>query len=142
MTVNCNNPKISDNGLFDFLKRINCTNMQFKLLCFWKQHPKTRLGFGTISGIMRIPKDDLAYAMNALVERNIVTRHDINGLLIYSLAGRENQQFIDELIRLDMSEIVQLGKHLRKEWGDTDELTEFDWASMMNTLPEAMLRNR
>jgi len=105
MTIGCGNKKTST--LINFLKTIRCTDMQLQLLSFWRQHPKTRLGTGTMAKIMGVSPEMIVQEMSPFVDNGLITRHDIgNGMITYSLALQEIE-YVCEFINMDWEKIVQ-----------------------------------
>ena len=105
-----------DYNLLSFLKDMNCTSMQFKLLCFWGRHPKAKLSLYTIARALDTSAINLRDAIANLVGKGILTAQNNNdGLTIYELADQRTKGYIDELGGLDWNETMSLGKQL-KEW--------------------------
>ena len=105
-----------DYDLLSFLKDVNCTSMQFKLLCFWGRHPKAKLSLYTIARALDTSAINLRDAIADLVGKGILTAQNNNdGLTIYELADQQTKEYIDELGGLDWNETMSLGKQL-KEW--------------------------
>ncbi|MGB8707234.1 MAG: hypothetical protein WCD72_04705 [Dehalococcoidia bacterium] len=98
-----------------FLKDIGCSGIQFRLLCFWGRHPKSRLSLYTVARALDTARRNLRDAMTALVEKGIlIDQHDSNGLTTYALSGDQRiKEYIDELAKLDWSEAINLRKQLR-----------------------------
>ena len=109
--------RIVKSDLLLFLKDIGCSGIQFRLLCFWGRHPKSRLSLYTIARALETARINLRHAMTALVEKGIlVDQHDSNGLTTYALSGDQRiQEYIDELAKLDWSEAINLRKQLKDE---------------------------
>lgn len=100
--------------LLPFLKDIGLSDMQFKLLCFWGRHPRAKLSLSTVARAMDTSKNSLRGAITALAEKGILTvQQNNNGLTTYTLSQQQSQQYIDELTRLDWSEMRNLGKQLK-----------------------------
>jgi hypothetical protein len=100
-----------------FLKDIGCSGIQFRLLCFWGRHPKSRLSLYTVAGALNTARINLRDAMTALVEKGIlIDQHDGNGLTTYALSGDQRiQEHIDKLAKLDWSEVINLRRQLREK---------------------------
>jgi hypothetical protein len=100
-----------------FLKDIGCSGIQFRLLCFWGRHPKSRLSLYTVARALDTARINLRDAMTDLVEKGIlVDQHDSNGLTTYALSGDKRiKEYIDELAKLDWSEAINLRKQLKEE---------------------------
>jgi hypothetical protein len=98
-----------------FLKDIGCSGIQFRLLCFWGRHPKSRLSLYTVARALDTARRNLRDAMTALVEKGIlIDQHDSNGLTTYALSGDQRiKEYIDELAKLDWSEAINLRKQLK-----------------------------
>ena len=105
-----------DYDLLSFLKDMNCTSMQFKLLCFWGRHPKAKLSLYTIARALDTSAINLRDAIANLVEKGILTAQNSNDdLTVYALADQQTKEYIDELGGLDWNKTVSLEKQL-KEW--------------------------
>jgi hypothetical protein len=123
--------RTANHELLLFLKDIGCSDIQFRLLCFWGRHPKSRLSLYTVARVLDTTKINLRHAITALVEKGIlIEQHDDNGLTTYALSGnRRTQGYIGEVAKLDWSEMINLRKQLKGESGPPltieDELTPF-----------------
>jgi hypothetical protein len=100
-----------------FLKDLGCSRTQFNLLCFWVRHPRSRLSLYTAARALDTARTNLRYAIGTLVERGILMeQHDSNGLTTYALSDDEQiQGYINELAKLDCSEVINLRKRLTDE---------------------------
>jgi hypothetical protein len=109
--------RIVNYDLLLFLKDIGCSGIQFRLLCFWGRHPKSRLSLYTVARALDTARINLRDAMTDLVEKGIlVDQHDSNGLTTYALSGDQRiKEYIDELAKLDWSEAINLRKQLKEE---------------------------
>jgi predicted DNA-binding transcriptional regulator len=109
--------RIVNQDLLSFLKDIGCSGIQFRLLCFWGRHPRSKLSLYTVASALNIARINLRDAMTNLVERGIlIDQHDDNGLTTYALSGDQRiQECIDELAKLDCSEVINLRKQLKEE---------------------------
>jgi predicted DNA-binding transcriptional regulator len=118
--------QMTDYDLLSFLKDIGCSDIQFRLLCFWGRHPKSRLSLYTVARALDTVKVNLRNAIRALVGKGILTeQHDNNGLTTYALsASLRIQRYIDELAKLDWSETIKLRKQLKKESGPPSKVDE------------------
>jgi hypothetical protein len=117
MTTNYKIERTQNYDLASFLKDLGCDRTQFKLLCFWVRHPRSRVSLYTAARALDTARTNLRYAIGILVERGILMeQHDSNGLTTYALSGDERiQRYIDELAQLDCSEVVNLRKRLTDE---------------------------
>jgi len=111
--------RIANNELLLFLKNMGCSDIQFRLLCFWGRHPRSRLSLYTVARALDTARINLRCAIRDLVEKDIlIEQHDGNGLTTYALSGSQRiQKYIDELDKLDWSEVIILRKQLKKENG-------------------------
>jgi len=116
MVTNYKINRIVKYDLLLFLKDIGCSSIQFRLLCFWGQHPKSRLSLYTVARALDTARINLRDAMTALVEKGIlVDQHDSNGLTTYALSGEQRiREYVDELAKLDWSEAIKLRKQLKE----------------------------
>jgi hypothetical protein len=111
--------RIENYELVSFLKDIGCSDMQFKLLCFWGRHPRSSLSLYTVARALNTVKINLRYAIRALVEKGILTeRSDSNGLTTFALSGSQRiQEYIGCLAKLDWGELTNLRKELKEQSG-------------------------
>jgi len=108
--------RMANYELLPFLKDIGCSDMQFKLLCFWGRHPRAKLTLRTIAGALDISNNSLRVAMKTLEGKGILkVQHNGNGLTTYALSQQYIQEYIDELGRLDYSKMIDLGKQLKEK---------------------------
>lgn len=107
----------ADPDLVAFLKQTGCNDLQFKLLCFWSRHPKAKLGIYSIAKALNTPLHSLTNAIAALVKKGMITHYYSNGLTTYAIADQPGLEYINELTKLDWSEMVRLGKQLKSEEG-------------------------
>jgi len=109
--------RIVNYDLLLFLKDIGCSGIQFRLLCFWGRHPKSKLSLYTVARALNTARINLRDAMTALVEKGIlIGQHDSNGLTTYALSGDQRiQEYIGEIAKLDWSEAINLRKQLKEE---------------------------
>ncbi|MBM3119562.1 MAG: hypothetical protein FJ006_08460 [Chloroflexi bacterium] len=106
--------RIADYDLLSFLKDINCTGMQFKLLRFWGRHPKAKLSLHTIARALDTSTINLRDAITNLVGKGILTaQHNSDGLTTYALSEQQTLEYIDELGSLDWNEAMNLEKQLK-----------------------------
>ena len=116
MAINYRISRLVDYDLLSFLKDMNCTSIQFKLLCFWGRHPKAKLSLYTIARALDTSAINLRNAIANLVEKGILAAQDNNdGLTIYALDDQRTKEYIDELGGLDWNKTMSLEKQL-KEW--------------------------
>ncbi len=116
MVTNCGISQLEDYSLLSFLKDINCTGMQFKLLCFWGRHPRAKLSLYTIANALDTSASNLRAAISNLVGKGILTaQHNNDGLTTYALSQHEAQEYIDKLGSLDWNQTMNLGRQLKKE---------------------------
>lgn len=109
--------RIQNYDLALFLKDLGCSRTQFNLLCFWVRHPRSRLSLYTAAGALDTARSNLRCAIGTLVERGILMeQRDSNGLTTYALSDDERiQGYINELAKLDCSEVISLRKRLTDE---------------------------
>jgi len=116
MVTDCRISQLVDYSLLSFLKDINCTGMQFKLLCFWGRHPKAKLSLYTIASALDTSATNLRGAITNLVGKGILTaQHNNDGLTTYALSEQGAQEYIDKLSSLDWNQTMNLGRQLKKE---------------------------
>jgi predicted DNA-binding transcriptional regulator len=116
MVTDCRISQPVDYSLLSFLKDINCTSMQFKLLCFWGRHPKAKLSLYTIASALDTSATNLRAAITNLVGKGILTaQHNNDGLTTYALSEQGAQEYIDKLGSLDWNQTMNLGRQLKKE---------------------------
>ena len=108
--------RIAGYNMLSFLKDINCTGMQFKLLRFWVRHPKAKLSLYTMARALNTSAISLRDAITNLVENGILIAQDNNhGLTTYALSEQGAQEYIDELGSLDMHQTMNLEKQLKEK---------------------------
>ena len=116
MVTDCRISRLEDYSLLSFLKDLNCTGMQFKLLCFWGKHPRAKLSLYTIASALDTSATSLRGAITNLVGKGILTaQHNHDGLTTYTLSEYEAQEYIDKLGSLDWNQTMNLGRQLKKE---------------------------
>jgi hypothetical protein len=116
MVTDCRISRLEDYGLLSFLKDLNCTGMQFKLLCFWGRHPRAKLSLYTIASALDTSATNLRGAITNLVGKGILTaQHNNDGLTTYALSEQGAQEYIDKLGSLDWNQTMNLGMQLKKE---------------------------
>ena len=116
MVTDCRISRPVDYGLLSFLKDINCTGMQFKLLCFWGRHPRAKLSLYTIASALDTSATNLRGSITSLVGKGILTAQRNNdGLTTYALSEQKAQEYIDKLGSLDWNQTMNLGMQLKKE---------------------------
>ena len=116
MVTDCRISRPVDYGLLSFLKDINCTGMQFKLLCFWGRHPRAKLSLYTIASALDTSATNLRGSITSLVGKGILTaQHNNDGLTTYALSEQKAQEYIDKLGSLDWNQTMNLGMQLKKE---------------------------
>ncbi len=115
MVIECKPEQRTDSNLESFLKNIDCSDMQFKLLNFRARHPRAKLSLYTMAHAMSTTKINLRDEIAALVEKGMLTieRTD-NGLTTYSFSQPEAQNFMNDLSKLDWAEAIRLGNQIRK----------------------------
>jgi hypothetical protein len=120
MITDCTETETSNTNLFEYLKKMKCTQIQFKLLCFFLQRPKTRMGMATVSRITGIPKETLTGEISLFIDHGIISRHDIgNGSTIYALACGSDQRYCAKLTETDWSELAKICSILPDEQSGT-----------------------
>ena len=116
MVTDCRISQLVDYSLLSFLKDINCTGMQFKLLCFWGRHPRAKLSLYTIASALDTSATNLRGAITNLVGKGILTaQHNNDGLTTYALSEQGAQEYIDKLGSLDWNQTMNLERQLKKE---------------------------
>ena len=116
MAIDHKEERMANYELLPLLKDIGCSDMQFKLLCFWGRHPRAKLTLRTIARAIDISNNSIRAAIKALEEKGILTaQHNGNGLTTYALSQQYSQQYIDELGRLDYSKMIDLGKQIKEK---------------------------
>ncbi|MGA7676934.1 MAG: hypothetical protein WCA51_00965 [Dehalococcoidia bacterium] len=114
MMIDCGIRRTAHYDLLPFLKDINCTSMQFKLLCFWGRHPKVKLSLYTIARALDTSALSLRDALANLVAKGILSAQHNNGdLITYALSDQQTQEYIDELGSLDWNQMMNLGRQLK-----------------------------
>jgi hypothetical protein len=116
MVVDCRIRQTAGYDMLSSLKDIGCTDMQFKLLCFWGRHRKAKLSLYTIAGALDTPATGLRDAITSLVGKGILTAQDDNyGLTTYALSEQGAREYIDGLGSLDWNQTMSLGRQLSEE---------------------------
>jgi hypothetical protein len=116
MVTDCRISQLEDCSLLSFLKNINCTGMQFKLLCFWGRHPRAKLSLYTIASALDTSAINLRSAITSLVGKGILNaQHNNNGLTTYALSENGAHEYIDKLGSLDWNQTMNLGRQLKEE---------------------------
>ena len=107
--------QIVNYDLLSFLKNIDCSELQFKLLCFWARHSKAKLSLYTMAGALETSRINLRDAITGLVEKGIlITQYNSNGLTTYALSDQQVHEHIGELAELDWNETGNLRKQLKE----------------------------
>jgi hypothetical protein len=116
MVTDCRISQLEDCSLLSFLRDINCTGMQFKLLCFWGKHPRAKLSLYTIASALDTSATNLRSAITSLVGKGILTaQHNNDGLTTYALSENGAHEYIDKLGSLDWNQTMNLGRQLKEE---------------------------
>lgn len=117
MVTDCRINRIVNHDLLSFLEDIDCSGMQLELLRLCGRHPKARLSLYTIARALDTTKINLRDTITASVEKGIlIGQQDSNGLTTYALSDDQQiQGYIGELAKLDWSETINLGEHLKEE---------------------------
>jgi predicted DNA-binding transcriptional regulator len=116
MVTDCRISQLEDYSLLSFLKGIDCTGMQFKLLCFWGRHPRAKLSLYTIASALDTSTTNLRSAITNLVGKGILTaQHNNDGLTTYMLSGNGAHEYIDKLGSLDWNQTMNLGRQLKEQ---------------------------
>jgi predicted DNA-binding transcriptional regulator len=114
MIIECMTSRTAHYDLLPFLKDINCTSMQFKLLCFWGRHPKAKLSLYTIARALDTSALSLRDVLTSLVAKGIlIAQHNNDDLVIYALSDQQTQEYIGELGSLDWNQTVNLERQLK-----------------------------
>jgi hypothetical protein len=105
---------ITRQDLLSFLEEISCSNLEFKLLCFWARHPRAAFSLFTISQALDCPVQRIKDSLSDLVYKKIITVSDDNNeLLRYALSECDPVKYVEELGRLDWSEQLILWSKTR-----------------------------
>jgi predicted DNA-binding transcriptional regulator len=115
MAIDYRTSRLVDYDLLSFLKDTNCTGIQFKVLCLLGRHPKAKLSLHAIARALNTSAINLRDAIANLVETGILkARHNNDSLTTYALAlaDQQTKEYIDELGRLDCSQMMSLEKQL------------------------------
>jgi hypothetical protein len=116
MVTDCRISQLEDYSLLSFLKDIDCTGMQFKLLCFWGRHPRAKLSLYTIASALDTSTTNLRGAITSLVGKGILTaQHNNDGLTTYMLSDNGAHEYIDKLGSLDWNQTMNLGRQLKEQ---------------------------
>ncbi len=117
MVIDCVQYRIANSRLFHFLRENSRSNMELQLIRFWARHPRAKLSLYTIACALDTAKNNLREAIKALIDKGILQeQQDGNGLITYSLSNDpKTQEYIEELARLDWTEIRILEKQLEGE---------------------------
>jgi hypothetical protein len=100
-------------GLVAFLRQIDCSEIQFKLLCFLVAHPHAHLCTDTVAGAVDVTRSSLAREIGPLIVLSIVTEKFYNGITTYSLTSDPViRNYISELPKLDARETANIRKAL------------------------------
>jgi hypothetical protein len=111
VVIDCSIRQTVNYDLLSSLKDMGCTDMQFKLLCFWGRHRRAKLSLYTIAGALNTSAIGLRDAITSLVEKGILTtQHDNYGLTTYALSEQGARKYIDELGNLEWNQTRNLGK--------------------------------
>jgi hypothetical protein len=86
MSIDCKINRAGYSELMAFLIDIDCTIMQFKLLCFMVRHPRTHLSIDSIAGVLDISKACLIQELTAMTEKGVILQEDDNGSITCSLS--------------------------------------------------------
>ena len=114
MIIDCEIRRTANYDLLPLLKDINCTSMQFKLLCFWGRHPKAKLSLHTIARALDTSALSLRDALTSLVAKGIlIAQHNNDDLVTYALSDQQTQEYIGELGSLDWNQMVNLERQLK-----------------------------
>ena len=117
MVIDCVQYRRANSRLFHFLKENSRTNLELQLIRFWARHPRTKLSLYTIASALDTAKINLREAIRSLIDKGILQeQEDGNGLITYSLTNDpKTQEYIEELARLDWTEIRILERQLEGE---------------------------
>lgn len=114
MAISSKIKDINRQDLLSFLEEINCSNLQFKLLCFWARHPRAAFSLFTVSQALDCPVHRIKDSLSDLVYKKIITvNNDNNELLKYALSDCDPVKYIEELGRMDWSEQIILWRKTR-----------------------------
>lgn len=117
MVIDCVQYRMANSSLYHFLKENSSSNIELQLIRFWARHPRTKLSLYTIANALDTARINLREAIRSLIEKNILQeQEDGNGLITYSLVSDpQTQECIEELAKLDWTEIRVLEKQLEGE---------------------------
>jgi len=117
MVIDCVQYRVANSRLFHFLKENSRTNLELQLIRFWARHPRAKLSLYTIASALDTAKINLREAIRSLIDKGILQeQQDGNGLITYSLTNDpQTQAYIEELARLDWTEIRILERQLEGE---------------------------
>ena len=116
VVIDCSIRQTLHYDLLSSLKDMGCTDMEFKLLCFWGRHRRAKLSLYTIAGALNTSATGLRDAITNLVEKGILTaQHDHYGLTTYALSEQGAREYIDELGSLDWNQTKNLGRQLKEK---------------------------
>jgi predicted DNA-binding transcriptional regulator len=117
MVIDCIQYRVANSKLFHFLKETGSNRLELQLIRFWAQHPRAKLSLYTIASALDTAKINLRDAIRTLIDKGILQeQQDGNGLITYSLTGdQQTQEYIEELAKLDWTEIRILEKQLEGE---------------------------
>lgn len=116
MVIDCSIRQTVYYGLLSSLKDMGCTDMQFKLLCFWGRHRKAKLSLYTIARALDTSAMGLRDAIKSLVEKGIITaKQDDYGLTTYVLSEQGAGEYIDELGSLDWNQKMNMEIQLKEK---------------------------
>jgi DNA-binding PadR family transcriptional regulator len=114
MVIDCSIRQTTDYELLSSLKDIGFTDMQFKLLCFWRRHRKAKLSLYTIASALDTSAMGLRDAITSLVETGILTsQHNDDGLTTYALSEQGAREYIDWLDSPELNQTMNLGRQLK-----------------------------
>jgi predicted ArsR family transcriptional regulator len=115
VVIDCRIRQTVNYDMLSSLKDIGCTDMQFKLLCFWGRNRRAKLSLYTIAGALDTSATGLRDAITSLVEKGIITaQHDDYGLTTYALSEQGAQEYIDDLGNLDWNQTRNLARELKE----------------------------
>ena len=116
VVIDCSIRQTVNYDLLSSLKDMGCTDMEFKLLCFWGRHRRAKLSLYTIAGALNTSAIGLRDAITSLVAKGILTaQHDHYGLTTYALSEQGAREYINELSNLDWNQTRNLGRQLKEK---------------------------
>ncbi len=103
-------------GLVSFLRQIDCSVTQFKVLRFLLAHPRAHLCADSIAGALDITRNSLLREIAPLIKLGIVSEQVLNGITTFVLtANPAVRDYLNELSSLDACETAGVRQELFEE---------------------------